>query len=108
MAPIEFVGPTCWDDSINQPATLHKEMLSAHWSHLRISSVGVTRTLLSGYADDLFNTWFRLEAGRMKELGYERARQEDKLLEVLIFGPASGARPWASLGAGADSFQAPG
>jgi hypothetical protein len=30
-----------------------------------------TGTLLGGYADDLFNTLFRLEAGRMKEHGYE-------------------------------------
>jgi hypothetical protein len=28
-------------------------------------------TLLGVYADDLFNTLFRLEAGRMKEHGYE-------------------------------------
>jgi hypothetical protein len=33
--------------------------------------VGLTGTLLGGYADDLFNTLFRLEAGRMKEHGYE-------------------------------------
>jgi hypothetical protein len=29
--------------------------------------VGLTGTLLGGFADDLFNTLFRLEAGRMKE-----------------------------------------
>ena len=33
--------------------------------------VGLTGTLLGGFADDLFNTLFRLEAGRMKEHGYE-------------------------------------
>jgi superfamily II DNA or RNA helicase len=33
--------------------------------------VGLTGTLLGGYADDLFNTLFRLEAGKMKERGYE-------------------------------------
>jgi superfamily II DNA or RNA helicase len=33
--------------------------------------VGLTGTLLGGYADDLFNTLFRLEARRMKEHGYE-------------------------------------
>jgi hypothetical protein len=33
--------------------------------------VGLTGTLLGGYADDLFNTLFRLEAGRMRERGYE-------------------------------------
>ena len=31
----------------------------------------LTGTLLGGYADDLFNTLFRLEAARMKEHGYE-------------------------------------
>jgi hypothetical protein len=31
----------------------------------------LTGTLLGGYADDLFNTLFRLEARRMKEHGYE-------------------------------------
>jgi hypothetical protein len=34
-------------------------------------SAGVTGTLLGGYADDLFNTLFRLEARRMKGHGYE-------------------------------------
>src|SRR5207245_5945207 len=33
--------------------------------------VGLTGTLLGSYADDLFNTLFRLEARRMKEHGYE-------------------------------------
>jgi superfamily II DNA or RNA helicase len=33
--------------------------------------VGLTGTLLGGYADDLFNTLFRIEAARMKEHGYE-------------------------------------
>ena len=33
--------------------------------------VGLTGTLLGGYADDLFNTLFRLEAAGMKEHGYE-------------------------------------
>jgi len=33
--------------------------------------VGLTGTLLGGYADDLFNTLFRLDAARMKEHGYE-------------------------------------
>jgi len=33
--------------------------------------LGLTGTLLGGFADDLFNTLFRLEAGRMKEHGYE-------------------------------------
>ena len=33
--------------------------------------VGLTGTLLGGYADDLFNTLYRLEAAKMKERGYE-------------------------------------
>src|SRR6201984_2529682 len=33
--------------------------------------VGLTGTLLGGYADDLFNTLFRLEAAKMKQRGYE-------------------------------------
>src|SRR6185437_11522927 len=33
--------------------------------------VGLTGTLLGGYADDIYNTLFRLEAGRMKEHGFE-------------------------------------
>ena len=33
--------------------------------------VGLTGTLLGGFADDLFNTLYRLEARRMKEHGYE-------------------------------------
>lgn len=33
--------------------------------------VGLTGTLLGGYADDLFNTLFRLEPAKMKQRGYE-------------------------------------
>ena len=33
--------------------------------------VGLTGTLLGGYADDLFNTLYRLEPAKMKERGYE-------------------------------------
>src|SRR5260370_41121774 len=33
--------------------------------------LGLTGTLLSGYADDLFNTLFRTDAKRMTEDGYE-------------------------------------
>jgi hypothetical protein len=34
-------------------------------------AVGLTGTLLGGYADDPFNTLYRLEAAKMKERGYE-------------------------------------
>jgi superfamily II DNA or RNA helicase len=79
MAPIEFIGrymPSWFDyaicDEIHQLAgdTAQGNALGtlASCSH-RI--VGLTGTLLGGYADDLFNTLFRLESARMKEHGYE-------------------------------------
>src|SRR6202046_562816 len=79
MAPIEFIGrymPGWFDyticDEMHQLAgdTAQGNALGtlASCTH-RI--VGLTGTLLGGYADDLFNTLFRLEAGRMKEHGYE-------------------------------------
>ena len=79
MAPIEFIGrymPGWFDyaicDEIHQLAgdTAQGNALGTLASCTdRI--VGLTGTLLGGYADDLFNTLFRLEAGRMKEYGYE-------------------------------------
>ena len=79
MAPIEFIGrymPAWFDyavcDEIHQLAgdTAQGNALGTLSSRTdRI--VGLTGTLLGGYADDLFNTLFRLEAGRMKEHGYE-------------------------------------
>ena len=79
MAPIEFVGrymPGWFDyavcDEIHQLAgdTAQGNALGTLASCTdRI--VGLTGTLLGGYADDLFNTLFRLEAGGMKEHGYE-------------------------------------
>jgi len=79
MAPIEFIGrymPGWFDyaicDEIHQLAgdTAQGNALGTLASCAdRI--VGLTGTLLGGYADDLFNTLFRLEAGRMKEHGYE-------------------------------------
>jgi superfamily II DNA or RNA helicase len=79
MAPIEFIGrymPGWFDyaicDEVHQLAgdTAQGNALG------RLAScsnqiVGLTGTLLGGYADDLFNTLFRLEAGKMKEHGYE-------------------------------------
>jgi superfamily II DNA or RNA helicase len=79
MAPIEFIGRfmTGWFeyticDEIHQLAgdTAQGNALGTLASCTdRI--VGLTGTLLGGYADDLFNTLFRLEAARMKEHGYE-------------------------------------
>jgi hypothetical protein len=81
MAPIEFIGrymPGWFDyaicDEIHQLAgdTAQGNALGTLASCTdRI--VGLTGTLLGGYADDLFNTLFRLEAQRMKEHGYEWA-----------------------------------
>jgi len=79
MAPIDFIGrymPGFFDyticDEIHQLAgdTAQGNALGTLASCTdRI--VGLTGTLLGGYADDLFNTLFRLEAARMKEHGYE-------------------------------------
>jgi superfamily II DNA or RNA helicase len=79
MAPIEFIGrymPGWFDyticDEIHQLAgdTAQGNALGT-LSSCTDRIVGLTGTLLGGYADDLFNTLFRLEAGRMKEHGYE-------------------------------------
>jgi superfamily II DNA or RNA helicase len=79
MAPIEFIGrymPGWFEyavcDEIHQLAgdTAQGNSLGTLASCTdRI--VGLTGTLLGGYADDLFNTLFRIEAARMKEHGYE-------------------------------------
>jgi superfamily II DNA or RNA helicase len=79
MAPIEFIGRYMagWFDyaicdEIHQLAgdTAQGNALGT-LSSCTDRIVGLTGTLLGGYADDLFNTLFRLEAGRMKEHGYE-------------------------------------
>src|SRR6202795_1886829 len=79
MAPIEFIGrymPGWFDyticDEIHQLAgdTAQGNALGT-LSSCTDRIVGLTGTLLGGYADDLFNTLFRLEAGRMKGHGYE-------------------------------------
>jgi superfamily II DNA or RNA helicase len=79
MAPVEFIGrymPGWFDyaicDEIHQLAgdTAQGNALGTLASCTdRI--VGLTGTLLGGYADDLFNTLFRLEARRMKQHGYD-------------------------------------
>jgi len=79
MAPIEFIGrymPGWFDyticDEIHQLAgdTAQGNALGT-LSSCTDRIVGLTGTLLGGYADDLFNSLFRLEAARMKEHGYE-------------------------------------
>jgi superfamily II DNA or RNA helicase len=79
MAPIEFIGRYMrgWFDyaicdEIHQLAGDTAQgnalgTLAACASRI----VGLTGTLLGGFADDLFNTLFRLEAGKMKQHGYE-------------------------------------
>jgi superfamily II DNA or RNA helicase len=79
MAPIDFIGrymPGWFDyaicDEIHQLAgdTAQGNALGTLASCAK-KIVGLTGTLLGGFADDLFNTLFRLEAGRMMEHGYE-------------------------------------
>jgi hypothetical protein len=79
MAPIEFIGrymPDWFDyaicDEVHQLAgdTAQGNALGTLASCSK-KIVGLTGTLLGGFADDLFNTMFRLEAARMKEHGYE-------------------------------------
>lgn len=79
MAPIEFIGrymPGWFDyaicDEIHQLAgdTAQGNALGT-LSSCTDRIVGLTGTLLGGYADDLFNTLFRLEPAKMKSHGYE-------------------------------------
>jgi superfamily II DNA or RNA helicase len=79
MAPIEFIGrymPGWFDyavcDEIHQLAGDSAQGNSlGTLASCTDRIVGLTGTLLGGYADDLFNTLFRIEAARMKEHGYE-------------------------------------
>ena len=79
MAPAEYMGrymPEWWDyaiaDEIHQLAgdTAQGNALGVLNRTAR-RFLGLTGTLLSGYADDLFNTLFRTDAKRMTEDGYE-------------------------------------
>src|SRR5271157_5213759 len=79
MAPAEYMGrymPEWWDfaiaDEIHQLAgdTAQGNALGVLNKTAR-RFLGLTGTLLSGYADDLFNTLFRTDAKRMIEDGYE-------------------------------------
>src|SRR6185312_8598279 len=79
MAPTEFIGrymPGWFDyaicDEVHQLAgdTAQGNALGTLASCTN-RIVGLTGTLLGGYADDIYNTLFRLEAGRMKERGFE-------------------------------------
>jgi SNF2 family DNA or RNA helicase len=79
MAPAEYIGRYMyewWDyaiaDELHQLANL-----TAQGNALGVVAraakrfLGLTGTLLSGYADDLFNTLFRTDAKRMLADGYE-------------------------------------
>ena len=79
MAPAEYMGrymPEWWDyaiaDEIHQLAgdTAQGNALGV-LNRVSRRFVGLTGTLLSGYADDLFNTLFRTDAKRMIEDGYQ-------------------------------------
>ena len=79
MAPAEYMGrymPEWWDyaiaDEIHQLAgdTAQGNALGVLNKTAR-RFLGLTGTLLSGYADDLFNTLFRTDAKRMAGDGYE-------------------------------------
>jgi superfamily II DNA or RNA helicase len=79
MAPAEYMGrymPEWWDyaiaDEIHQLAgdTAQGNALGV-LTRVSRQFLGLTGTLLSGYADDLFNTLFRTDAKRMVEDGYQ-------------------------------------
>ena len=79
MAPVEFIGRYMrgWFDyaicdEVHQLAgdTAQGNALGT-LAACADRIVGLTGTLFGGFADDLFNTLFRLEAGRMKGHGYE-------------------------------------
>jgi superfamily II DNA or RNA helicase len=79
MAPAEYVGrymPEWWDyaiaDEIHQLAgdTAQGNALGV-LTRVSRRFLGLTGTLLSGYANDLFNTLFRTDAKRMVEDGYQ-------------------------------------
>jgi hypothetical protein len=71
MAPIEFIGRYMpgWFHQLAGDTAQGNALGTLASCTDRI--VGLTGTLLGGYADDLYNTLFRLEARRMKEHGYE-------------------------------------
>jgi superfamily II DNA or RNA helicase len=79
MAPAEYMGrymDEWWDyaiaDEIHQLAgdTAQGNALGV-LTRVSRRFLGLTGTLLSGYADDLFNTLFRTDAKRMVEDGYQ-------------------------------------
>jgi hypothetical protein len=79
MAPIEYIGrymPEWWDyaiaDELHQLANLTAQGNALGvLAHAARRFLGLTGTLLSGYADDLFNTLFRTDAKQMLADGYE-------------------------------------
>jgi len=79
MAPVEYMGrymPEWWDyaiaDEIHQLAgdTAQGNALGV-LARAAKCFLGLTGTLLSGYADDLFNTLFRTDGRKMVQDGYE-------------------------------------
>jgi superfamily II DNA or RNA helicase len=80
MAPIEFIGrymrgwfDYCICDEIHQLAADDTAQGNALGTLASCTDkiVGLTGTLLGGYADDLFATLYRLEPRKLKEHGYE-------------------------------------
>ena len=80
MAPIDFMGrylrgwfDYCICDEIHQLAADDSAQGNALGTLASCTNriVGLTGTLLGGYADDLFATLYRLEPRHMKEQGYE-------------------------------------
>jgi superfamily II DNA or RNA helicase len=79
MAPLEFIGrymPNWFDYAICDEAhQLANDTAQGNALGTLVSSVDriviLTGTLLGGYADDVYNLLFRLEAGKMVAHGYE-------------------------------------
>jgi superfamily II DNA or RNA helicase len=79
MAPAEYMGRYMreWFDYAIADEVHQLANLTAQGNALGVLArtarriLGLTGTLLSGYADDLFNTLFRTDAKRMIEDGYE-------------------------------------
>jgi superfamily II DNA or RNA helicase len=80
MAPIEFIGRYLDDEWFDYAICDEVHQLAGDTAQGNAlgtlaccagRSVGLTGTLLGGYADDVYNTLFRLEPRKMKDAGYE-------------------------------------
>ena len=78
MAPIEYIGrymaagstsplPT---NCTSWPATRLRATASASWDARRSALIALTGTLMGGYADDLFNIFYRMEPRAMVREGF--------------------------------------